>query len=360
MPGVHIARRFDEDRDLGDVITGIGVRRLLLLLLLIGFVVLVTSRFTDLGHLVKTLAQGKWYWIVVALVLHIVYFGLYALLYQYGFDAVEVKSEALKLVPVMFASMVLNALAPTGGTGGAALFIDDAARRGESGARAAVGMVLVLIVDLATLIPFIIFGMAFMAVHHELRAYHIAGAVALFLFIAFLTLALVLARALPDRLERLFRWVRDAVNHVGAWLKRPHLLDDDWSEKNANQFIDASASIAEHPKQLMYALTLATFLHIVNLAGLYFLFPAFSQSIGLGTLTAGFAMGIVFFVISIFQGAGAVEGIMTLVYTSAGIPRTKAVVISLTYRGITFWLPLVIGFFMLGRVGSFNPKDSDY
>jgi uncharacterized protein (TIRG00374 family) len=359
MPKVRIARRLDEDRELSDIISSVGVRRLLLLLLLIGFVVLVTSRFTDLSHLVKTLAQGKWYWIVVALVLHIVYFGLYALLYQYGFDTVEVKSEALKLVPVMFASMVLNALAPTGGTGGAALFIDDAAKRGESGARAAVGTVLVLIVDLATLIPFIIFGMAFMAVHQELQAYHIAGAVALFLFIAFLTLALVLARALPDRLERLFQWVQDAVNRVGDWFKHPNLLAEDWSEKNASQFIDASASIAERPKQLMYTLVLATLLHIVNLVGLYFLFPAFSQSIGLGTLTAGFAMGIVFFVISIFQGAGAVEGIMTLVYSSAGIPRTKAVVISLTYRGITFWLPLVIGLFLLGRVRSFKPEDGE-
>lgn len=45
---------------------------------------------------------------------------------------------------------------------------------------------------------------------------------------------------------------------------------------------------------------------------------------------------------------------MTLVYTSLGVPTENAAVISLAFRGLTFWLPLVIGFFLLRRVKSFG------
>lgn len=61
-------------------------RRWLLLLLLIGFVALVTSRFTDAKQLVRTLSQGQWQWVLVAIILHVVYFILYAVLYQAGFN----------------------------------------------------------------------------------------------------------------------------------------------------------------------------------------------------------------------------------------------------------------------------------
>ena len=85
--------------------TGVSGRRLLLLLLLVGFVALVTSRFTDLQDLVGTLSRGQWQWVLASLALHIIYFGFYALLYQVGFEAVEVESQARKLLPVFFASL---------------------------------------------------------------------------------------------------------------------------------------------------------------------------------------------------------------------------------------------------------------
>jgi uncharacterized membrane protein YbhN (UPF0104 family) len=116
-------------------------RRLLWLLLLLGFLVLVASRFTSLRQLIATLSQSRWQWLVVGVLTHVIFFYLYALLYQIGFDMVGVEGRALDLLPVYFASLFVNAVVPTGGVGGAALFVDDAARRGQSGARAAVGTV---------------------------------------------------------------------------------------------------------------------------------------------------------------------------------------------------------------------------
>ncbi len=337
--------------------SGLHPRRWLLLLLLVGFVVLVTSRFTDAKHLIATLAQGKWIWVLASIILHVIYFALYALLYQIGFDAVEVKSRVSQLVPVLFASLFVNAVVPTGGTGGAALFIDDAAQRGQSGARAAVGTVLVFLADLGTLIPFVMVGVIFLSLQHELQIYGSIGVAFFLIFVAFVTGALLLARRSEDQLRRVLGWLQRTANRVGGHFNRPGLLADDWADKNANQLSAAAVAIADHPQQLRLTMILGMVLHVVNLLGLYMLFLAFQQPVRLGTLVAAFGMGIVFFVISIFQGAGVVEGIMTLVFTTAGIPKEKAVVIALSYRGLTFWLPLLLGFLFLRRVSTFNPED---
>ncbi len=341
---------------MSDSKSGLHPRRWLLLLLLVGFVVLVTSRFADAKQLVETLSQGDWPWVLASIILHVVYFVLYALLYQIGFDAVEVESRTGELLPVLFASLFVNAVVPTGGTGGAAMFIDDAVQRGQSGARTAVGTVLVFLADLGTLIPFVIVGVIFLSLQQELHIYDTIGVIFFLLFIAFVTGALLLARWRPGQLRRVLGWLQRTANRVGGRFNRPGLLPPDWAEKNADQFGQAAIAIAAHAKQLRLTLVLGMVLHVVNLAGLYMLFLAFQQPVRLGTLVAAFGMGIVFFVISIFQGAGVVEGIMTLVFTSAGIPKTKAVVIALAYRGLSFWLPLLLGFLFLRRVRTFNPE----
>lgn len=92
---------------------------------------------------------------------------------------------------------------------------------------------------------------------------------------------------------------------------------------------------------------------MINLAGLFMFFLAYQQPVRLGTLIAGFGMGIIFFVITVVpQGVGDVEGIMSLVFTSLGISKTNAVVIVLSFRGVNFWIPLLIGLLFLRRVTS--------
>jgi uncharacterized membrane protein YbhN (UPF0104 family) len=39
-----------------------------------------------------------------------------------------------------------------------------------------------------------------------------------------------------------------------------------------------------------------------------------------------------------------------------GVPQAGATVVTLAYRGITFWLPFLLGFVALRRVKSFNDQ----
>jgi uncharacterized protein (TIRG00374 family) len=112
-----------------------------------------------------------------------------------------------------------------------------------------------------------------------------------------------------------------------------------------HEFVDAANASKTYQNRslIMFGLSLGT--HLINLMCLYTLFVAFQQPIGFGTLVTGYAMGILFSIVSPTpQGIGIVEGIVPLVLTSLAIPFDKAVVTVLAFRALSLWLPLFIGF----------------
>lgn len=323
-------------------------RRWLLLAVFSLLTVWVFTRFAGIKDLVTTLSHGLWTWVVIAIVLHAIFFVMNAQLYHFGFATVGVRGTAWELLPVLFSALFVNVVIPSGGAAGGALFIGDAVRRGESGARAAVGALLAVLADLTTLIPFILFGVVFLQYQHALRIYDTVISVVFVVFIAFPIAALFLARLKPPWLYSVLGWIRRVFNRIGGWFKRPNMLAEDWAERNANELGAAAGAIATHPRALGRTLAWAFLMHIVNLAGLYALFLAFEQPVQFGTLVAGFAMGIVVWVVAIIpQGIAAVEGVMSLVFTSMGIAADKTVAIVLAFRGVNFYMPLIFGFFLL-------------
>jgi phosphatidylglycerol lysyltransferase len=48
---------------------------------------------------------------------------------------------------------------------------------------------------------------------------------------------------------------------------------------------------------------------------------------------------------------------MALVFTSLGVPVERAAVIALAFRGLTFWLPLLIGFILIQRMRIFGTRE---
>jgi len=335
------------------------LRQIVLILLFLGFTLLVVSRFTNFSNLVQTLSQGRWPWVLAGVLIHVIYFVFYAVLYQRGFATVEVNTRTTLLIPVMFATMFVNAVVPTAGVAGNALFINHIVKRDQSGARGVVGLFLVLLADLGTLVPFLLFGLAQLQKLGDLNAYATLSGAAYVIYIAILIGALVLSAKSPLLLHSILAELRKVVNRIGSLFKRPDLLDGTWASRNTTDLRLGANAIRKHPKQLTLTILWGVFLHIVNLVGLYAFFMAFDQPIGLGGLVAGFSLGIVFFIITVIpQGIGAAEGIMALVYTSIGVPATKAITIALVFRGVNYWLPVLVGLIAMRKAAA-SPEMAD-
>jgi phosphatidylglycerol lysyltransferase len=330
-------------------------RRVVFGLLIIGFVWVVVANFTEVQLLARTFAQGRWQLILAALAVQIIYYIVFTASYQAAFHAVEVQSHLWNLIPVTLGSLFVNVVAPAGGAGGAALFVDDAKRHNQSPARATAGTLLQLIADFSSFTLVLIIGLIYLSTQHDMQPYEILAAFILLGFTVGLSGILMLGLWRPALLQRLLGWLQRSANRLAVHFKHAPLLADDWPDTNAADFISAASAIANHPLRLVRTWSLALAAHFLDITCLYILFMAFNQPILVGPLLAGYAMGVLFWVVSITpQGIGVVEGVMSLVYTSLGVPSGIATTVSLAFRGLTFWLPLTLGFVLLRRVKTFG------
>ncbi len=335
-------------------------RRLLFWILLIAFLWVLVTRFVEVKKLIATLATGQWQWIAAAILLQTIFYLVFTALYQSAFDTVDVRARLLHLLPLTFAAIFVNVVAPSGGASGAALFMDDSAQRGESPSRTAAGNLLQVITDYLGFAIVLVFGLIYLFFVRDLQVYEIVAAVILLLMTAGMTSVLLMGLWRPVLLRRLLGWLRELMNAILRRFKRPPALQESWVEENAGEFIAAAAAVVAHPARLIRTIGISLFSHFINIASLYAVFRAFHQNLGLGVLVAGYAVGVLFWIVSITpQGIGVVEGVMALVYTSLGIPASVATVASLAWRGLSFWLPLLIGFLVLRRTTTFSHQSQD-
>lgn len=330
-------------------------KRWILLGLTVLFIWVVVSQFAELKQLEAILAQGQWAWILAAILSQMVYFVVFASSFQAAFLTVSIQTRTRDLIPVTLGSLFVNVVVPAGIAGGTALFAEDLGRRGKPAARVATGVLLQLISDFCAFTLVLIPGLIYLFFEHDLKVYEIAAVAVLLLLTAGLSGIILLGIWQPLWLQRLFNWTQRTVNWLFSRLRRPILLADDWAQKNSDEFNQAAAAVASRPLRLARTIVVAFLAHLLDITTLYLLFLAFNQRISIGTLVAGYAIGILFWIVSITpQGIGVVEGMMALTFTSLGISGAVAATVALAFRGLTFWLPMLLGFFAVQRMRGFS------
>jgi uncharacterized protein (TIRG00374 family) len=332
-------------------------RRWLLWLILLAATWIFASRITEIENLIKTLAQGQLGWVLAALLLTGTSCLARAWLYRSAFAVLGASRSTGELLPVLFASLFANLAFPTAGAGGAALLVDDAARRGHSPARAAAGALLAILADYAAFGLLLIVGLGILAWQGQLEIFELIAA-ALFLILFCLLAALLFLGAWQGlALTRLLNWSQKTYNLLAGRFSPRRALEPGWAAGAAADLGAAGRMILSEPHSIRRTLLPGMSLHLINLGILFALLQAFHLSLSPWTLLAGYCTGILFWIVSITpQGIGFVEGMMILVFTASGAPGEKAFAAILAFRGLLLWLPAVAGFFYLRKLKPFNQE----
>jgi hypothetical protein len=264
---------------------------------------------------------------------------------------VGLSNRLIDTFTTLMGSLFVNVVVPSAGMAGAALFLDEAARRGQSRARTAAGILLSMVADFAAVTLFLVVSLIYLESRAELKASEVAGTAALVVLIGTMTLLLLFGRWRPRWLHAVLGAVYSTLARLAHWARRPPLALG-WAERTAEEFIAVAKALSARPSRLVRLLAIAAGMHALNGASLAILFLAFHETVRIGPLAAGYALGLLAWILSpVPQGIGVVEGVMTLVFVSLGVPAEKATVISLAFRGLTFWLPMVAGFLLFRRLG---------
>lgn len=324
-------------------------------LLFLGFAWLILSNFAEIKTLAITLASGELRWVAAAGGMMAVYYLVYATSYQVAYDAVGIKRGLRDLLPVIFGMLFVDLVTPMGGSAGVALFVDDAVRRGHSAARTISGTILQLLADFSSLSLLMVASLIYMHFLGSLAAYQVVGAGIQITLALVLSASLMLGLWWPALLLRLLHGIQRLADGLARLMRKPAFLPQGWAEQNAEELTDASRSIARHPSHLARTFLLMLLADLLAMIALYLLFVAFHTPISLGAVAVGYVVGILFWMVPLTpQGVGVVESAMTLTFISFGVAGVPAAAITLAFRGLIFWLPMLLGFVLLRKVKTFE------
>lgn len=294
--------------------------------------------------MVATLRGGKISYILAGIGLMLLWYVITAFSYKAVYEIVGETEDPHRLLLLAPSAFFMNIIAPSGGMSGIALFIKDGRERGHSSAKLTVATGLNILFDYIGFLVVLILGMGVLARLNQLNWTEITASILFLLISLGISALLYLGNRSEAMLERVLVAGTKFINKLG----RPFIHRD---YIPMNRTIDFSQEAAEGLSALRktsstwvkpFLLALANKATLIGIFTMMFL--AFDVPFTIETVVAGFSIGYLFQIISPTpSGIGFMEGILTLALNGLGISLGDAAIIVAAYRGITFWLPLVIG-----------------
>ena len=238
----------------------------------------------------------------------------------------------------------INIVTPSAGVGGVAVFISEARRNRQSVGKVTVASMLYLFLDYLAFLFVLALGLIILFRRNDLGPTELVASTVMLAIAGGLGSLLYLgsrsATALGNALARMAHFINRIL--------KPFIHRDYLSEARAHEFAHEMASDLKSLPEKMHNLSTPLLYSFVSKALLICIllsiFFAFQVPVTAGTVIGGFAISYLFLIVSPTpSGVGIVEGIMPLALTSLRVPWSDAVLITLSYRGITFWLPLAFG-----------------
>jgi hypothetical protein len=207
-----------------------------------------------------------------------------------------------------------------------------------------VGSVIFLIFDYVGLLGAILVGMVILAFRNSL---HVTEILAYTLFVALtgvLATLLILASGSRERLALVLAWLSQGINRLIKPIRKKEWLTGERVRAFADDLSDGMQAVKKVRRGWLIPAVFVLLNKTILIGILGLMCLAFDNPIGIDNLIAGFSIGYLFVIVSPTPaGVGIVEGVLTLSLSNLGIPLEAAAIITLAFRGITFWFPLGLG-----------------
>lgn len=319
--------------------------------LLLG-VIFIASHFAEVEKIAVILHRGDWRFILLAVLLVLIWLINMAGSFKTIFTVVGHNESFTRLLILTTAANFINVVAPSGGLGGVAIFITEARQKGKTGARAFVAGALFVIFDYFVFFLFLGLGLIVLFRRNILDGTEITASVIIFLLWLGVSILVYLGFKSEQALSDALAWVARTGNRLLKPLRWKNKFSEQSARSIAHDAVEGLNEIRNRPLELIYPFLLAISNKIILLLIFFALFKAYQVPASIGTLIAGTSLAYLFQIVSPTpSGIGIVEGILTLAFRSMYIPVSEALVITLAYRGVTFWLPLILGAIAFRWVG---------
>jgi len=324
------------------------MRRIILALLLLLGLMFVVGHQGELQRFIQVLKSGDWRFVALAFLFQAAWFAHVAFTFDLLYRALGLREHRVRLLLMALSMNFVNMVAPTAGVSGMAVFASEARDQGQSTAKAMVATTLYIFFEHLGFLAVLFVGLWVLLRRGRLTWVEISASAIMVAIVVGLGSMLYLGAHAGRPLARFLAWAARRINA----LLRPILRRDWLSVARAQQFgHDLSVglrALQANPRFVGLLALMGIGSKVWLMLVLYAVFRAFHVPLSPGTWIVAFTVAYLFLVVSPAPGGvGFVESALTVTLTSFYLPVEDAVVVALVYRGITFWIPLLLGFFAL-------------
>jgi uncharacterized protein (TIRG00374 family) len=320
------------------------MKKLLIVVVLFLGIAVVAISFSELETIARTLRRAHLHYFILGILVQLGWFIGLGRMYQSIYRLLGMHESVLTLSRVATAANFINVVAPTAGVGGIALFAAEARRNEHPTGKVTVAAALFLLLDQAAFLCVLSLGLIVLVRRNNLDAGEISASLFLFLIAIVYGSVLYIGYRSEQKLGSLLARTARAINRIVKFFKKSEYLSEVRARAFAHEISDGFAGLIERPSSLVRPVMWGILNKALLMGVLLCSFLSFEVPVSPGTLIAGFSLSYLFFVISPTpSGIGIVEGLMPVALASLRVDWSEAVVITLTYRTITFWVPFGLG-----------------
>ena len=334
------------------------MRKFLVLLVFFLGVVFIIFSFSELEHTIATLQRCNLWYILLALIIQIGWIFLVGITYRSLYRLLGMSESILSLTRVAAAATFVNVVMPTAGVGGIAIFVNSAKKDGHPTGKVTLAAALFVLFDYAAFLAVLALGWIVLIRRNDLNAGEITASLLLLAIALILAFTLYLGSRSAEAMGKFLARLAHLVNAILKPVIRRDYLREERAHEFAHEMADGLSSLPNRPRGLLKPLFLAFLNKGLLITVLLCAFLAFQVPFSGGTIIGGYAIGYLFMIVSPTPaGIGVVEGALPLALKSLRVVWSQAVVITIVYRAMTFWVPLGFGAWAFRSLHMGNNKE---
>lgn len=313
------------------------------IILFLGIAVVALS-FSELETITRTLQKAHLGYFALAILIQVFWFFTTGRMYQSVYHLLGLDESITNLSRIAAAANFINIVAPTAGMGGVALFAAEARRRGHPAGKATVAAALFLSLDHAAFLFVLSLGLLVLVRRNDLNAGDLSATLFMIGIAVSYAFILYLGYRSEEKLGNLLAKLARGINRVVKIFYKEGYLSETRAHEFAHEVAEGFSGLTERPSSLVKPVLWGILDKTLLMLILTCAFLSFEVPFSVGTIVAGFSIAYLFLIVSPTpSGIGIVEGLMPLALKSLNVDWSQAVVITLTYRTVTFWVPFGIG-----------------
>ena len=314
-------------------------------------ILIVMLYFVGIENVIAALKIANLELIAVAIAMQIFTYYLYTLRWKILNNLADINVGIKKLLPMILVGLAVNNITPSGRGGGEPVRAYILAREEDYPMEETFAIV---VADRALdTFPFVvlavltIIGMAF---YFDFDLWLLIVMILAVIAIVVLLILIIYMSINPKFGKRVDGWI---IGLVRRFYKKNSPEFEDRIHNVISGFQDTMKLVIYNKNVMYYALPLSFVIWIFEILRVYFVFLAFGANVSPVVIGEVFILACLAGMIPLLPGGlGAVDGIMILFYSAAGITTSISAAATVIERLISFWMATILGMVILPHYGS--------